>query len=160
LTSRKRNEMPGILYSQGPALGSGLTMGGQGLAPYGLRHSGQAPKGLGFMGAVPHPEGGHSTELSTEFDMNGKPVEAPLMVPTLTAAELKQLLTAGPNDGIYEKARLHALQRMQKGLSPFAGPQDLRTGLYDRPSVNRVNGALTPNPNQRPLNPPVIGARG
>jgi hypothetical protein len=34
----------------------------------------------------------------------------------------------------------------------------MRLGLY--PSVNRVNGALTPNPNQRPLNPPVIGARG
>jgi hypothetical protein len=112
------------------ALGSGLRPGMNsafGLAPYGIRHSGDGAKGLGFFGAVPHAGGGYSTEISTEFDHNGRTVEAPLMVPTLSAQELRGLLSgADPGDSVYEKAMAHAVMRLQMGLSPFAGPTDLR----------------------------------
>jgi hypothetical protein len=112
------------------ALGTGLRpnlYSQPGLAPFGMRHGGGGVKGLGYFGAVPHAQGGYSTEISTEFDHNGKAVEAPLMVPTLSAQELNMLLKGvEPTEQVYEKAMAHALMRMQQGLSPFAGPTDLR----------------------------------
>lgn len=127
--------MPGILslnplLRQG-LLGTGLAMGGQGLAPYGIRHSGEGVKGQGYFGVIPNPRaGGYSTELSTEFDLGGKTVEAPLLVPTLTLQEITHLLGGErPTEGIYQKARDFAAQRINKGLSPFAGPNDLHYPL-------------------------------
>lgn len=115
--------MPGLLNQSVPIqslLGTGLTIGGQGLAPYGQRHTGEGVKGLGFFGAVPHSDGGYSTEISSEFDHNGKTVEHPLMVPTLTAEQIKHLLSgAEPTEEIYQAAQDHALSRMQQGQSPF-----------------------------------------
>jgi hypothetical protein len=119
----------GALYQRPQGLlGSGLRqMTGMGLAPYGLRHSGEGAKGLGFFGALPHQGGGYSTEISSEFEHNGKSVEHPLLVPTLDVSEIKHLLSGQePTEAIYEKARAFALQRANMGLNPFAGPQDLR----------------------------------
>ena len=96
--------------------------GRQGLAPYGLRHSGIAPKGLGFFGAIPNPRGGISTELSAESDG----LEYPLIVPTLSKEELNGVLSGQPSTEALAKALSHAISRRKQGLSPFAGPTDLR----------------------------------
>ena len=98
-----------------------------GIAPYGLRHSGMAPKGLGYFGVLNRPDGGVSTELSAESDYKGKPLEYPLLVPTLDANEMSLLLKGGkPTPQIYEKAYQYAVNRMRSGMSPFAGWQELR----------------------------------
>ena len=112
-------------------LGTGLRpfSGQQGLAPAGLRQSGDAPKGLGYFGAVPNISGDMSTELSVDSDINGKNVEYPLMVPTLSADDMQSVLSGNPSQEAYQKALSHALYRQQQGQSPFAGPTDLRRPL-------------------------------
>jgi hypothetical protein len=96
----------------------------EGLAPYGIRHSGEGVKGFGML---PHASGGTSTEISTESDIYGKNTEHPLIVPTLNAGELQHLLAGNqPTDEIYRKAQEHAISRIDKGLSPFAQPNELR----------------------------------
>jgi hypothetical protein len=110
-------------------LGLSADYGGLGLAPYGLRHSGLAAKGKGFFGPVPS-NGGVSTEISSEAMLNGKPVEFPLMVPSLSAPQLLGLLQGQqPPDDVYKKAIEHALMRMNLGLSPFAQPNEFRYPL-------------------------------
>ena len=95
----------------------------QGLAPYGIRHGGDGPKGLGYFGALPHKAGGVSTEISSEDDAG----EFPLLVPTLSRAEINSLLAdEQPSDAIYDKAQSWANMRRSKGMSPFAGPTELR----------------------------------
>jgi hypothetical protein len=99
----------------------------EGLAPYGIRHSGEGVKGKGYFGMLPHASGGTSTEISTESDIYGKNTEHPLIVPTLNAGELQHLLAGNqPTDEIYRKAQEHAVSRIDKGLSPFAQPNELR----------------------------------
>jgi hypothetical protein len=99
-----------------------------GLAPYGIRHSGEGAKGKGYFGLLPTASGdGHSTELSVESDRAG---EHPLLVPTLTREEINYLLAGGkPTDSMYEKAERYALERKIVGKSPFAGPTELRRPL-------------------------------
>ena len=98
-----------------------------GLAPFGLRHSGDTAKAKGYFGLLPNIGGGFSTEISSESDINGKNVEYPLMVPTLTSDELYHLLAnKEPTDDIYKKAEEYARQRLQQGLSPFASSNELR----------------------------------
>ena len=119
--------MPGLLYPP-PPMGA-LALGG-GLAPFGLRYSGEGAKGLGYFGALANPAGGVSTELSSEFEHNGQTIEHPLLVPTLTRDEIGHLLGGGePTQAIYDKARAFALQRIGNGFNPFAGPTDLRYPL-------------------------------
>lgn len=90
-----------------------------GLAPFGLRHDGSAPKGKGFFGPMLHKQGGVSTEISAG-DESG---EFPLMVPTLSRDELELLLSGqDPTDAIYGKARAFADQRRAAGKNPFAQP--------------------------------------
>ena len=102
----------------------------EGLAPYGVRHSGEGVKAKGYFGLLPHLEGGMSTEISSE-DNKG---EFPLLVPTLTKSEVNLLLSGKePTDEIYQKAIQWAEFRRSQGLSPFAGQTELRipTGLLD-----------------------------
>ena len=114
----------------------------QSIAPYGLRYSdvttGQPPveaKGKGYFGEMPTASGSTMTEFSTTFDINGQPVSVPLVVPTLSAEEVDILLSGQqPTDSIYEKAYFHAMDRMQKGLSPFAEGSDLRMSM---PTINQ-----------------------
>ena len=58
-----------------------------GLAPFGIRHSGEGAKGKGYFGKLPSKDGMISTEISTESDIG----EHPLLVPTLTRKEIKHL---------------------------------------------------------------------
>jgi len=102
-------------------------MAGNGLAPYGIRHSGLAPKGKGYFGLLKRPGGGFSTELSRESEINGKNVEYPLIVPGLSREQLDNMLSGGTPDAATEQiARQHAISRMNAGQSPFAGPTELR----------------------------------
>lgn len=100
---------------------------GGGIAPYGIRHDGMGVKGRGFFGALPYQGGGVATEISSAFDQGGQEIEHPLLVPTLTADEIRHLIHGGePTPEIFEKAQSHALMRRSRGESPFAGPQELR----------------------------------
>src|SRR6185312_16118142 len=92
-----------------------------GLAPYGQRYSGVGVKGNGYFGPLAHAGGALSSEISSEFDHNGKTIEHPLIVPTLNADELNHLLSGGqPTPPIYQKAQQWAIQRINQGKSPFA----------------------------------------
>ena len=96
----------------------------KGIAPYGFRHVDSLndvsmPKGTGWMGALPNQAGGVSTELSASNE-NGS---YPLLVPTLTQAEVAHLLANNqPTNDIYKKAEAFAQYRQQQGQSPFINP--------------------------------------
>ena len=81
-------------------------------------------KGLGFFGQLPtqgQPGVTKATELSFDFDIGGKKVYAPLLVPTLSRNEVELLLRGEkPTIGIYVKAQRHAMDRIRQGKSPFA----------------------------------------
>jgi hypothetical protein len=67
-----------------------------------------------------------ATEISMEDEINGRNVEFPLLVPTLGSDEMAGALAGNFSPGSIEKARSHALARILRNQSPFAGPQDLR----------------------------------
>lgn len=107
----------------------------EGLAPYGLRHSGEGAKGKGYLGALPTKEGGVATEISSEFEYKGKNVEHPLLVPTLNKAEIDHLLAGKePTESIYSKAQSFAKKRIDEGKGTFAEPTEMRypAGLASR----------------------------
>ena len=87
-------------------------------------------KGMGFLGALKFKDPktgktGTSTELSIGVNINGKEVEIPSLVPTLSPDEIKHLLNGGePTPEIIKKAVDHATERMKAGKSPFAGEGD------------------------------------
>lgn len=84
------------------------------------------PKGSGFFGPLKRPDGRVSTEISVGVNIDGKEVEIPTLVPTLTEHEKKWLLTndlSDPHripDSIIAKAEAHARERLKQGKSPFA----------------------------------------
>lgn len=87
---------------------------------FGLRTD-QTRKELGYFGVLNRPQGGVSTELSAGFNIGGKEVLAPLLVPTLTRQEIDLLLSGGkPTTDIYRKSIEHAIQRLKINKSPFA----------------------------------------
>jgi hypothetical protein len=92
---------------------------------YGLRAD-KTVKGEGFFGALTRPGGGVSSEISIGVEMDGKEVEIPTMVPTLTKDEVQQLLALDPSkdeipEPIIDKAVAYARTRIKAGKSPFAG---------------------------------------
>lgn len=106
-------------------------------------------KGDGFFGAVRRPDGNVSTEISVGVNIDGKEVEIPTLVPTLTAAERQELLALPegrqPSQAIVQKAADFARQRMASGKSPFAGPSEriARVGtLNGRRVVEYSNGQV------------------
>jgi hypothetical protein len=106
------------VYAKGGAV---RKQAGGGVAPYGMRHGTIAPKGKGYFGELKRPDGDSSTELSSEFEYNNQKVEYPLIVPTLSKAELNILLKGErPTDDILNKAESWAKSRIDKGMSPFA----------------------------------------
>jgi len=86
---------------------------------YGSRLDG-TPKGDGWLGPIKSTSGDTMTELSMDFDYDGKRVLAPLLVPTLTEEEIGYLSSGNkPTKGIIDKAISHAIERVGKGKSPF-----------------------------------------
>ena len=93
-------------------------------APYGLREDG-TPKGKGFLGLIPTGKGNEvMSEKSMSIEIDGKETLIPLVIPGLTEDELNILKTTkgmrGIPDSLRNKAIDHAMDRMRKGLSPFA----------------------------------------
>jgi len=95
---------------------------------YGPRPDG-TPKGRGFLGALPIKGGGVATEYSMDSEavkVNGKKIDFPTLVPTLTKAEVELMVNdIIPNrkripDDIAQKAVDHALKRLAEGKSVFA----------------------------------------
>jgi len=104
-------------------------------------------KGPGFFGELERPDGDFSTELSVEYDIDGRTIEMPSLVPTLSDQEVKHLLADGePTPEMTEKIISHALQREEEGKSPFAeiGEQTKRAVLQS----NDIDEALQ-NPDIR-----------
>ena len=92
---------------------------------YGLRNDG-TPKGKGYLGEIQLPDGNVATEYSIGVNMDGKEVEIPTLVPTLTEDEVALMRDdIIPNHkpvpkAIAEKAIAHAEQRMAEGKSVWA----------------------------------------
>ena len=93
-----------------------------------------SPKGTGFFGALKRPDGKVSTEISIGLDVDGKQINVPLLVPSLTFEELNYLLQSNVDSkdflknlppSIMDKAYNHAEQRIKAGLSPFALPNEI-----------------------------------
>jgi flagellum-specific peptidoglycan hydrolase FlgJ len=88
-------------------------------------------KGKGFLGILPRPDGGVSTELSVGVNIDGKETLIPTLVPGLTKEEVDFLLNLEPGDArsipdsIINKAVKHAKDRMNQGKSPFLEPTKL-----------------------------------
>ena len=66
------------------------------------------------------------TEVSVGMEINGKKMEVPTMVPTLTKDEIKALSSMKLEgnaknipQSILIKAKKHALMRLEQGKSPF-----------------------------------------
>jgi hypothetical protein len=94
---------------------------------YGDRPDG-TKKGRGFLGEMQRLDGGVSTEISAGFEIDGKEVDIPLMVPSLTKKEIDYLLNADTQgeeffknmpESIADKAIDHAKKRMKEGKSVF-----------------------------------------
>jgi hypothetical protein len=91
-------------------------------------------KSSGFFGALKRPDGKVSTEISIGLDVDGKQINVPLLVPSLTFEELNYLLQSNVESkdflknlppSIMDKAYNHAEQRIKAGLSPFALPNEV-----------------------------------
>ena len=93
---------------------------------YGKRYKSNDYKGLGYFGPLQTPSGDTLSELSLDSVINGKQVQYPSVVPTLSADELKSILNKQRiTDSIAAKALAHAKQRIAQGKSPFANEGDL-----------------------------------
>ena len=80
-----------------------------------------------YFGELKNDNGDVSTELSSEFEHEGKTIEYPLIVPTLSIKELDHLLSGEKaTNEIYDKAESWAKSRIKEGKSPFAQPDELR----------------------------------
>lgn len=92
---------------------------------YGPRADG-TEKGSGYFGELKATDGNVMTEYSIGVDLEGKQREIPTIVPTLTKAELDQVLSLRPTDQIpkpiIDKAVEHARKRIADGKDPFAQP--------------------------------------
>jgi len=95
-----------------------------GLTQYGNRYGTNTPKSSGYFGEIPLQNGSVATEYSVGQDIDGKNVEMPSIVPTLTKEELGHVMRSAetgsplPNS-VYEKSLAHAKDRISKGQSPF-----------------------------------------
>ena len=86
---------------------------------YGYREDGTV-KGKGFLGEIKNDDGTISTELSIDVEIDGKEILIPLLVPTLTKAEIDHLKSGKKfTDAMVKKAVAHAKKRIAAGKSPF-----------------------------------------
>lgn len=110
---------------------------------FGLRADG-TPKGNGFLGVLNRPDGSVSSEISIGVNIDGKEVEIPTLVPTLTAAEKQWLLSNDIRDpkkippAIIQKAVDFATPRIKAGKSPFADDHESPNALPP------IGGEVTP----------------
>jgi hypothetical protein len=112
--------------------------------PYGLRHDSELPKGKGYFGPMTTSSGDVMTEYSSSDDAG----DYPLVVPTLTADEIRTLLSNGKlTEQMLEKAQGWADARRKMGKSPFAGSDELRL-----PVPKKAGGSTTKSVKKRSKN--------
>lgn len=126
-------------------------------------------KGQGFLGLLKRPDGKVSSEISIGVEVNGKEVEVPTMVPTLSQSQLDYLMTHPVGEGhpiprdIIQKATDYARQRIDAGKSPFAGPNERvgpgKTIVIDLNQSSRIPNALPAEPVAEPGRATTIGDR-
>ena len=105
----------------------GYQEGGKITDPSMYRSDGSIKSAKGFLGPIENKvEGGTMTEVSVGMEINGQEMEVPTMVPSLTKEEIKSLANMKLEgnaknipESIIIKAKKHALQRIDQGLSPF-----------------------------------------
>lgn len=101
------------------------------MAEYGKRPSGTT-KGRGFFGELKRPDGSISTELTAGFDFGDGEEDVPLLVPTLTKAQIDHLLSGKkPTEDIYDTAVKFAVGRKRAGMPYYATPEE--EGTYKVP---------------------------
>jgi hypothetical protein len=94
------------------------------------RQDGSLKSQIGFLGPILNNDGGVMTEFSTDMEVDGNKIEIPSLVPTLTADEVEYMKNMKGGAGfnikeipmemtIINKARQHAMERLQAGMSPF-----------------------------------------
>lgn len=116
---------------------------------YGLRNDGTA-KGSGWLGELKIPgTNSVATEYSIGVNINGKEMEIPTIVPTLTKAELNQLLVdiknnKQPSKAIVDKAVAFAKERVKAGKSPFAEQGDT-IGTTETPTKTNTTAPVRGN---------------
>lgn len=88
-------------------------------------------KGKGFLGALKGIDGKDVTEYSIGVELNGKEIDIPTVIPTLTQEELDYVLNQGDMaigipiaDKIAIKAEKYAKERLAKGLPVFATKEE------------------------------------
>ena len=105
-------------------------------------------KGNGFLGVLQRPDGNVSTEISVGVEIDGKEVEIPTLVPTLTKEEINYLLTndiKNPKSlfdtpigkSILNKSKEFAKERIDRGVSPFYQEGEEKTPTT--PPVNKTS---------------------
>lgn len=131
-----QQEFQATMAAKGSALNAGVQAfksAGQPDYSYGPRFESTAPKGLGFLGPLQRPDGSVMSEFSTGVEIDGKEVQIPSIVPTLSREEVQSLLTAKEGEplpaAVVQKATAFAKQRIAEGRSPFAGPGE-QDGRY------------------------------
>ncbi|MCR4330972.1 MAG: twin-arginine translocation signal domain-containing protein, partial [Patescibacteria group bacterium] len=103
-----------------------------------LRQDG-TQKGMGWLGALKRPDGGVATEYIIGVNIDGRDIEIPTLVPTLSKSEIDWILNAKDSDTIpqpiTDKAVDHAVAQLKKGESPFFG--ESAAGTSTRYSVGQ-----------------------
>lgn len=81
-------------------------------------------KGNGFLGLLKGADGKTMSEYSVGVSIGGKQMDVPTLVPTLTRAEIDEVLQGKVSDAVVEKAARHAAQRLKDGKPVFATPEE------------------------------------
>jgi len=101
------------------------------------------PKGLGYFGAIPTKDGGTMTEISGGTPGDTREIFAPTINPLLSREEIDYLAAGGKvTNEIYRKAQTHAKDRIEQGLSPFAGSDEIRELPQRKENSMKLDGFL------------------
>jgi hypothetical protein len=87
---------------------------------WGLRNDGVTPKGPGWLGVFYTKDGQPVTEYSIGVEINGKKMDIPTLVPSLTAAEIESVVKAAEtnspvSEAVVQKAVAFARNQINKG---------------------------------------------
>lgn len=110
----------------GKTSGGAKAVTGSASPNYGLRNDGVTQKGNGYLGPLETADGKVATEYTIGVDFDGKEVDIPTLVPTLTKEEVDLMVNdIIPNnkpvpEAIVQKAVDHAKKRMAEGKSVYA----------------------------------------
>lgn len=129
------NALASQAHSKGVDVGQSITLEDIAVTPesnpeeqdFGNRPDG-TKKGNGFLGVLKRPDGGVMTEYSVGVNIDGKEIDVPTLIPTLTKDEINQILNLKegefPSEEIIKKASDFARRRMSQGKPVFATPEE------------------------------------